>query len=635
MSSSWPQDPLKIFLAEDLKKLLNPLLEGVLESEKASWLRGSFLASSLERPKERDYGDYALPCFRFSVLLRTSPASIASSVEQLWQEMDEEEKDFSWISEVQALKGFVNITLRSQSLCDFVLSTLLAAIPRSHHAPTLGFDVALVCEKFFKDSPSFPSLSAQSKKPEVMIEFSQPNTHKEFHIGHARNVCLGSALCSLYDYAGSQVIAVNYIGDEGTHVAKALWHIATEGLCEPPPGVSAGTWCNDHYVKATRKLEAADEKSTEVYVREISHVLSQLEAGEGAYYDLWLTTKEQCMQDFYKIYEWLNISFDHYYYESELTAEAQELVDDYLEKGVFQRSEGAVGLDLREQDLGFMMARKSDGHSLYITKDLALAQRKSREFPALERSLYVVGDEQNFHFQQLFASLKVMGLDSGDLCFHVSYGMVVLKEGKMSSRKGNTVGFWQLVKIIEEALQKPLEKYQDSWSEKQWADTLKLLVEGTIKFGMLSQDPHKELVFDREAWTSFEGKSGPYLMYAYARGRNVLRKAGWCVESSPSVVAQQNKSLWCLESPEERWLLLSLCASHEFISKAKTKHQPSVLCHYLFDLAKDFSKFYAACPILSGEDTKLKDQRLALTDAFVRTLKQGLGILGITPPEVM
>lgn len=637
-------DPLKIFIAEELRHVVRRLfvrggMEGEVGTEQFEVLT---LATLIERPKEKDYGDYALPCFKWSALLRTAPVALATSLEELWCEHAAKKGGGGWIAEARAVKGFVNFRLRAAPLADYIITTLLDSQMQHASYPSRGFASPMLQAHGRQQEESGAQAAKPGATPQVMLEFSQPNTHKEFHVGHTRNVCLGASLAALYRYSGFQVIAVNYIGDEGTHVAKTIWHMAREGQESPPAGVAAGVWCNRHYVKATKKLEEADEESRKLYEAEISAILGELEVKKGPYYQLWLSTKNLCMNDFRAIYQWLHISFDHYYYESELTDEAQKLVDHYLQRGVLEVSDGAVGLNLRHRDLGFMMVRKSDGNSLYITKDLALAQRKHREFPDLHRSLYVVGDEQNFHFQQLFAGLQAMAVTSADLCSHVSYGMVVRRKGKMASRLGNTIGFWELKDSIEESLQQRLEKYREQWSDEQTASTLRLLVEGTIKYGMLAQDPPKELTVEPDVWTSFEGKSGPYLMYAYARARSMLRKAGWCAEAEEegaAVYARLEKicsaSCWKLDDVTERQLLQSLGSSHEIIVKACEQHRPSVLCHYLFDLAKEFSQFYASCPVLALTDVQLREQRLALTWAFSSLLKQGLHLLGITPPEAM
>ena len=627
-----------------------------------------------------------------------------------------------WIETARAVSGFVNFTLRYEALADYVLGVLLE--PSSSNLVFSGRGFAITCLESFEAQQASHRTSYNSAwvgecdglGQRVMLEFSQPNTHKEFHIGHTRNVCLGESLRRLYAYRGSEVIAANYIGDEGTHVAKALWQIAQSGeTFNPDGGVSAGAWCNEHYVQVTRALEESgrnkenskensrvdSEKNDHEHERnsdrgadlvesaeenpgqkgdyladhtdkipikeQVAGVLNELECQQGPYYDLWRQTRQWCLEDFDQIYQWLDVDFDRVYYESELSVASQKIVDDYLEKAIFEVSEGAVGLNLRAQDLGFMMVRKSNGHGLYITKELALAEQRQREYPDLQRSLYVVGDEQNFHFQQLFAALKIMGLVPEQSLFHISYGMVVLKSGKMSSRLGNTVSFWQLVKMIERALESPLSKYQGQWDERQKQATLKQLAEGTIKFGMLSQEPHRELIFDPLAWTSFEGKTGPYLMYAYARARSILRKSSWLTSSRPDTREQQQiteitppsprahsepegdaflkvhyhrlkeSSLpWQLSSPAERALLISLSGFHEHAVRAGLQHRPSVLCHYLFDLSRDFSRFYASCPVLDPSiNSSLRQQRIALSAAFSLVLRQGLQLLAITPPEVM
>ena len=461
-----------------------------------------------------------------------------------------------------------------------------------------------------------------------MVEFSQPNTHKEFHVGHGRNVCLGDSICRIYEYCGFDLVRANYFGDEGTHVAKAIWQIKKDG--KKPEGISLVEYYGACYAEVSRLLKESDKETKEKIEKEISLILANLEKKEGEDFDLWKSTRQECLDEFSEIYKWLDVKFDTIFYESEVSEESQNIVDEFVKKGLFQESEGAFGVDMEDVDLGFFMARKSDGTTPYITKDLALARRKFEGFN-IDRSIYVVGSEQKFHFQQLFEALKRMGFEQASKCFHLSYAHVVLPSGKMSSRSGNTFTFKQLMAIMEEEIRKKLKRYEGEWTQGEIDEAAHRLCLGSIRYGMLSSDPNKEIIFDPDLWTSFEGNTGPYLMYSYARTASILRRAG----HEGSFKNFDFSVLDSLSSPLEFDLLRKMYDFNDAVRQAAQQYKPSALAHYLYELCKCFSRFYVAVPVLKAEDENQKKARLALLEAFSLVLKTGLSLLGMTPPERM
>ena len=287
-----------------------------------------------------------------------------------------------------------------------------------------------------------------------------------------------------------------------------------------------------------------------------------------------------------------------------------------------------MGIDLTDDNLGFFMARKSDGTTPYITKDLVLARHKFEQFN-IDRSLYVVGNEQNFHFQQLFKALSLMGFKQAPDCHHVSYAHVVLPSGKMSSRKGNTVTFDKLCQVMTVEIEKRLETHREKWLPDDFNKTIQQLAVGAIKYGMLASDNHKEITFEANAWTSFEGDTGPYLMYSYARTQSILRKAT-DIELSTGHI-----DFSLLTDTTEHELLRFLYDFNLTTMQACQQYKPSILAHYLFDMCKCFNRFYAKQSVLNANTDSLKQVRLILLSSFASTLKQGLYLLGITPPEKM
>ncbi len=541
----------------------------------------------LEKPPEDQAADFAMPCFRFAKALKISPGKIA---EDLAIFLNSLAKD-PWILSTSATNGFLNIVVKTTSM----MSELLRPITLPVKKPT-----------------------------RVMIEYSQPNTHKDFHVGHLRNTCLGASLVHLFRYQGYDTIAANYFGDEGTHIAKCIWYIQSEN--KTPPDTDQGLWLGQMYTASTLKLEDCDSESKKTFQGEISQILKNIESKKGADYEFWKTTREWSLIEFRKIYSWLEAPFDHDLFESDVSEESQKIVDEYLAKKIFIESEGAIGIDLKEFGLGFMLARKRDGNTLYATKDLALARQKFEKY-RIDRAYYIVANEQDHHFKQVFKTLEIMNFPGSKNCFHLSYGMVTLPDGKMSSRAGNTISFNELRQKIMAVLAAHFAKYDGVWSVELIAETQKQVAAGAMKYAMLAQDPAGKIVFDWEQWASFEGNTGPYLMYSYARTRSILQKA-------PKSELAVEKFADRLRHPCEKNLTRFILDLDQAIEVSCEKLKPSTLCHHLYGMAKAFNRFYAECPVLS-EDVELTCARARLVALFSERLKLGLSLLGISTPEKM
>ena len=541
-------------------------------------------ASLLDLPPDSSMGHYAFPCFRFAAQLRQAPAQIATRLAQHFVP-----DDLPWLYKTEVKGGFLNFFIDPLHLADLTLPKILQG-------------------DYFTD--------ARVTTPQtLMVEFSQPNTHKIFHVGHTRNVCLGDALARILRYLGHRVITANYIGDEGTHIAKCLWHLDRSG--ETAPAAHRSEWLGRHYVQATQQLHKDDAQQQQ----QLSHILRQMETRQGKFYQLWQETRQYCLVDFDAIYEWLGVKFDVCYYESEVTPQAKDILQKYIKQGTFVLSQGAYGAELGE--LGFFMVLKSDGNTLYATKDLALAYRKFQQYP-LDRSLYVVGAEQAHYFRQLFKTLELMGF--GGKNTHLSYGLVKLKEGKMSSRRGNIVPFSVLQEQLSRELAPYLDKYRDSWDAELTEQTLHRLALGTIKYGMLQSDPQKEIIFDLPTWLRFDGNTGLYLMYACARINSILAKATFPASC---------EHLHLLSEEAEQDLLYQLYRFNNAVQLAATSLKPSLLTTYLYTLAKTFSKYYSEHSILQANTQQLCAARLALVSGCARVLTAGLQLLGIEPPAKM
>jgi arginyl-tRNA synthetase len=594
--ANFSYDPAKFSLANSLFAAL-----AKIESNLPADLGVADFFKTLEQPPEKALGDYALPCFRFAKALKKNPNDVAAELKRLL-----EEENNPWVESVVLKGAFLNIFTNQKQVAKTLIPSLVNG-----------------------DGFSLLKKNTENNNTKVMIEFSQPNTHKEFHVGHGRNVCLGDSLCRIYSYNGFNVIPVNYIGDEGTHIAKCLWAVENYKGSEKLENIeNKAEWLGQRYVEANNKLKEATDEQKVQYNAEVSAILKEIENKSGKFYETWKTTRQYCLDDFNRIYKWLDVNFAHFFYESEVSEASQEIVEEYIKKGLFYEDQGAIGFDMQDKKLGFFIARKKDGTTLYATKDLALAKVKFNDYH-IDRSIYVVASEQNFHFKQVFYALEKMGFPQASKCYHLSYGMVVRPEGKMSSRSGNSFTFLQLINLVIEEINTYLDKYKDEWDKARLDDTAHKLAVGAIKYGMLQADPNKEIVFDPKEWVSFEGNSGPYLMYSYARTQSILSKA-----------KEQNlegslEYLDLLTHETERDLMRHLYDFNKVVMSAAENYRPSSIANHLFFTCKAYNRFYTEVSVMKAETEELRLARLSLLKAFADTLKTGLKLLGITPPEKM
>ncbi|MFL5784159.1 MAG: arginine--tRNA ligase [Bacteriovoracaceae bacterium] len=461
------------------------------------------------------------------------------------------------------------------------------------------------------------------KTPRTMIEYSQPNTHKELHVGHMRNLCLGDALIRLHRYAGFDIIASTFPGDVGTHVAKCLWYLKYHNK-EPVPATRKGAWLGRMYSTAHNKLE--DERGTDKEVtnrEQLTAILKQLEQKSGEFYDLWKQTREWSIELMNEVYNWAGVKFDQWYWESEVDSESVKLVREYQKKGLFTEDQGAVGINLEDYKLGFCMLLKTDGNGLYATKDIELARRKF-ETNHIEKSIYVVDKRQEHHFKQVFKVLELMGFENAKKCMHLQYDFVELPDGAMSSRKGNIVPLQalieEMVKMIKEQY---LVRYLNEWPAEEIEKTAQIVARGAIKYGMTRIDPNKKIVFDMKEWLKLDGESGPYIQYAYARINSMLKKLG-----EPTT-----KDL-TFEAPQEHDVIAHLMKFNSVVQESVEQYKPSFLTSYLYDLGRYYNSFYAECPVGSAPEP-VRSSRLVLSKSVAMTLKQGLALLGIEAPERM
>jgi arginyl-tRNA synthetase len=362
---------------------------------------------------------------------------------------------------------------------------------------------------------------------------------------------------------------------------------------------------------------------------EVSAVLQKLESQDPEMKEFWTKTRQWSIDELKEVFTWLNCSFDHFFYESEYGESSKEIVREFQKKGVFIESQGAVGADLSKDGLGFCVLIKRDGTALYATRDLALAQRKFEEFK-IDRSVYVVDAAQTLHFQQVFKCLEIMGYEQVRKCFHCSYAQVVTPEGKMSSRKGTVILMSALKeRLLSKIHSEFLDKYIGEWPDEERHEAARRIALATMRYGMLNVDNNSLVVFDMEAWTSKTGNTGPYMMYAYARTRSILRELG--IDNLDLKNAQ-----WGLLTDETEVDVLRLINEyHAVMDSACERYSPHLVCAYVYDLAKRFSRMYQNCSVLRAETPELQIARAALVRATGLVIQHGLSLIGIETVERM
>jgi len=584
-----------MLLHNDLKLELGTLIQASLDKQGHEVPLKDIYKAISAAPKI-EVGHLAYPAFGLAKLLRNKPPVIAKGIVDHFPEND-------LVESIAQMGPYLN----------FKLST--AAIGKMVCEPIL--DGRFFQKKLTEDTPK------------TMVEYSQPNTHKELHVGHMRNLALGESLILLHRYCGYEIVSATFPGDVGTHVAKCLWYLKYVNT-ESAPETRKGAWLGKMYARASLMLE--DLKGTEegdAAKAIMTTILKQLEAGEGEYFDLWTETRAWSIAQMEEVYAWAGVEFDAWYWESTVDAASVKYAKENFEKGFFTKSEGAIGIDLEEYHLGYAIVLKSDGNGAYLTKDLELARRKFEE-NGIEKSVYVVDKRQEQHFKQVFKILELMGFEQAENCYHLKYDYVELPEGPMSSRKGNIVPVMTLIEgmetaIYENFLQSQIEK--GGMDETEAKEIAGIVAKGAIKYGMVKIDTQKKIVFDLEQWIQISGNSGPYQQYVVARINSLLRKQGY---------APKGDIDWSLlELPSEIDLLIKVSVFNDAMLNATQKYQTNQVTNYLYDLSKSLNGFYNDVNIRDTEDPVLKNTRMALLDVVRKVETQGLALLGIAVPEKM
>ena len=566
----------------------------------------------LTTPPNAEMGDLSFACFGAAKEWGVSPVEAAKTIAASLVipsvaegSLKQSKRDFSTplrfgrndradiVERVESTGPYVNFYLKTSELAKLVLSEIQKR------------------NKKYGDNKI-------GKGKKVLIEYPSNNTHKEFHIGHLRNVCIGNALVQLYQKNGYKVYPVNYLNDFGNHVAKCLWGLLKFHKDERPPG-NRQKWLGDIYAAASQKVKDNPE-----FGQEVAEMQKRLEEHDSELWPLFMETREWSVEKFEEIFKQLGVKHAAVFYEKDLKDKGQRMTDDLLQRGVAEIGEGgAVIVDLSKYNLDVAMLRKSNGAGLYLTSDLPLAVAKFKKFNA-DESVVVTGAEQNFYFKQLYKILEIIGFKKK--LTHIGYGLVNLKEGKMSSRLGNVILYEDLRDEIYEKLKEESTQRHADWSERKIKETAHVLTMAALKFDMQKHEGAKNITFDIKEAASFNGFTGPYILYVVARINSILKK---------SEIRNPKSEIDLLNKPEEKQLLLLLAKYEEMIAEALAQYNPSVITRYCFDLAQQFNDFYNKYSVLSAENKDLIGARLQLSNAVKIVLINALALLTIDTLEEM
>ncbi len=588
-------NPIYTQIAEALKKIIDTTYPH-------HNLSGVELYSLLGEAPNLKMGHVAFGCFPLAKVCRTAPPKIAT---ELAEKMVPHLQQWDCIQEAQAVGPYLNFFLSPQGIGKHIIEPI--------------------------NNGTFLTQTILESHERWMVEYSQPNTHKVLHVGHMRNLCLGNALVRMAQYAGQEVLAVTYPGDVGTHVAKCLWYLEYHQK-EQPPETHKGAWLGEMYTKANKMLEEQRETEHEESNRSaLTEILKQLHDQKGPFFEKWKETRDWSIQLMQDVYDWADVKFDRWFWESEMDAPSLQLAQQLHIQNLLIKDQGAIGMDLSEDNLGFCLMVKSDGTGLYATKDVQLAKIKFEEF-SVDKNIYIVDDRQAHHFKQVFKVLEKIGFKKAKNCFHLQYNVVELPDGAMSSRKGNIIPLMDLIqmmenKIKEKYLQKYLNDPNSGWTQEDVVSTARMIANGAIKYGMIRVDNNRKIVFDMDEWLKLDGETGPYLQYVHARILSLCNKLNYNPQAPLN---------WSgLQKDSEMALLIKIIKFKDVIASGVQNLQTMHLCGYLYDLGKLFNSFYSECPIGKAETKELKNTRMALAHAAGSIMYKGLEILGIPAPSRM
>ena len=568
--------------------------------------------ATLQKTRAEFEGNLTLVVFPFLKMSKKAPEATAEEIGQYLKE------HCSAVSGYNVVKGFLNLSIGGNAWIN-VLNEIDA-------------------------NPHYGEKPVTEKSPLVMIEYSSPNTNKPLHLGHVRNNLLGWSLAQIMTANGNKVVKTNIVNDRGIHICKSMLAWLKWGNGETPEssGKKGDHLIGDYYVAfdkhyreevkelMAKGMSEEEAKNEAPLIKEAHEMLVKWEQNDPEVRGLWRKMNEWVYAGFDETYKALGVGFDKIYYESDTYLEGKEKVEEGLEKGLFYRREdGSVWADLTGEGLDEKLLLRSDGTSVYMTQDIGTAKLRFQDYP-IDQMIYVVGNEQNYHFQVLSILLDKLGFKWGKDLVHFSYGMVELPNGKMKSREGTVVDADDLMQLmVDDALKtsQELGKFNDMTDEER-KEIARIVGMGALKYFILKVDARKNMLFNPEESIDFNGNTGPFIQYTYARIRSILRKA-----EAEGLVAKTYDSINLNE--KEIALIQKMSEYGAAVAQAGKDYSPSGIANYCYELTKAFNQFYHDYSILGAETQELKQLRLALAKNVAKTIKNGMSLLGIEVPERM
>jgi arginyl-tRNA synthetase len=563
---------------------------------------------SLQETRKEFEGQITVVTFPFTKFSRKSPEQTGNEIgEYLENELKE-------VAGFNVIKGFLNISLSDAYWIDQFYSQILPD------------DLA--------------GFKPNGKK--VMVEYSSPNTNKPLHLGHVRNNLLGYSVAEILRAAGYEVIKSNLVNDRGIHICKSMlaWQLFGNGETPQSTGMKGDHLAGKYYVlfdaaykRQIEELKSIGQTEDEAkknapLIKEAQQMLQKWEAGDTAIIELWKTMNGWVYEGFSETYKKLGVNFDKFYYESNTYLLGKDIIEEGLQKGVFfKKEDGSVWIDLTEDGLDQKLVLRADGTSVYITQDLGTAQLKYDDYH-MDESIYVVGNEQDYHFKVLFLILQKLGKTWAKGLYHLSYGMVDLPSGKMKSREGTVVDADDLIAEMEKTAKEHTEALGkvENFGEEEKQQLYYTIGMGALKYFLLKVDPKKRLLFDPNESVDFQGHTGPFIQYTHARIKSVLNKAEYKNDQQTSTT---------LLADIERDLIVTLTLYPDMISQAAEGYNPGIIANYVYEVAKIYNKFYHEKSILQAGDEQTKQFRLQLSAASAKVIHNGMKLLGIQVPERM
>ncbi len=570
-------------------------------------------------PPDPTMGDFAFACFRVAKAQGISPAEVASKLASAWP------KTFAEFSDVRAQGAYLNVLLD----------------------PSLT--LSRVIEDVERTGESYGTSEPQTGIGETLFEYANPNTHKEIHVGHLRNFVMGAAIVRMLAASGRDVVPLSYVNDVGNNVAKCLWQLvrrrgvgvrtlddgqAHRLMHETEPENRHGRFLGLIYTEAVLAVE-----QDESLKQEVSFVQHALETHDEAWEHLWRETRRWCVEELQEIFDELGVHVERQYFESDLIDRSQDTVDDLERRGIAKRSEGALVVDLEQEGLGVALIRKTDGTLLYASKDLALAELKIKEYPDLSASIVLVDNRQSLYFKQLAVMLRRLGY--AQTFGMVGFELVTLKEGVMSSRKGNVVTYQSFRDAVLAEARKEVIKRHEDWSEGKVAYASWAIAMAAVKFGMLKQDGDRPITFDLAQQLAFDGATGPYCQYAATRLGAIISKSKQ--QETKNQIKKHKRQINLKTAKNQntnnktqttKRLAMTIAMLPERVIEAADAYRPSTIAQWCLEMAKTVNDFYRDVPVLSAP-LEEREMLLRLVAAARQTLQNGLALLGIATLEEM